>query len=144
MRHVTPAGFHYNHSRSRRLAHFSESAAAVATNMIIAGESLAGHPHQKLITGAIGHYARGCKPGAGKCCIGCRLHFIGGELRSKAFLVSTSAVAPDTAATSAFCPRCWDSKSDAEIERACVFILRRILPRGRFLDPTPSQPEWQP
>jgi hypothetical protein len=47
-----------------------------------------------------------------------------------AFLLSTSPAIPNAASCSAFCDRCHQTLTDAELEAACTRILRRLLPHG--------------
>jgi hypothetical protein len=68
-------------------------------------------------------------------CISCSRSFASGELWPTAFLLSTPGVSP-IVSVSGICSRCWSESSPAEIESACLRVLRKIIPGGRWLDAT--------
>ena len=67
-------------------------------------------------------------------CIGCKASFVGDETRAGAFLLSVPVGVPDIVATSVFCLHCHATLPVTEIERIATRVLRKLAPRGRFLD----------
>lgn len=123
--------------RNRRIKQFSDEIAGrlLLTNCVSADEDLSGHPRCKLLRGAIEFYRAGCNGNdESKACIVCHIGF--GETQPAAFLISIPVVPNATnAAVSAICPSCWRTQSPESFDRAATRVLRRVLPRGRFLDP---------
>lgn len=93
-----------------------------------------------LASGAIGDFTRRCMaPGNGRRCICCKAAF-GASVLPAAFLVAIPA-GLDVAATYGTCDSCWDTRTIDEIEKAAALVLRRVIPRGRFLDDPPPTRE---
>jgi hypothetical protein len=125
--------------RVRDVAEFGNSAGNLSASLIVDGESLAGHPQQGLINGAISFWRAGAARRSAKVCFDCRAAFGIGRATPGAFLVAIGANASD-AAIGGLCTTCFHAKTDAEIDQAAARMLRRITgPRGRWLDPRPTQ-----
>ena len=91
-----------------------------------------------LASGAIADFIKRCMtPGNGRRCICCKSVF-GASVSPAAFLVAIPA-GIEAASTYGACGRCWRTRTIDEIEKAAALVLRRVIPRGRFLDALPSQ-----
>jgi hypothetical protein len=136
--------------RQKRITEFGRTAGQLSVSLIVAGETLAGHPHQKLIEGAISFWRAGVALNSDKVCFGCRKPFgkpfkfapvnvspCPAARAPGACLLAVGSFAPH-AAIGALCTACV-SKSDSEIDQAAARMLRRITgPSGRWIDPPPN------
>jgi hypothetical protein len=111
----------------------------LTVSLILTGENLAGHPQQRRIDSAISWWRAGAARNSDKACFACHAAFGIGRAAPGAFLVAIGTRISD-AAIGGLCTTCLHAKTDAEIDQAAATMLRRITgPRGRWLDPHPSQ-----
>jgi hypothetical protein len=90
--------------------------------------------HYPTLARAVWHW-RSIVPQRRPFCSACKVNFADGALPG-AFLLSTTAAAPTTASVTAFCARCFDTMTLAEIETICERVLKTIVPGGTF-EPLP-------
>lgn len=67
-------------------------------------------------------------------CISCKASFVGDKTPIGAFLLALPVSVPDIVVTSAFCTNCHETLSASEVDTIATRVLRRLAPRGRFLD----------
>ena len=136
-----PSRFHPRGHR-QRISEFSRENAGrqLSTSLIAAGENLAGHPHRRLIEGAISFWRAGAAQFR-QGLFGCDTAFGIGRAVPGAFLVSIAAnTNASDAAIGGLCTACFHAKNDVELDAVAVRMLRRLTsPRCRWLDPLPSR-----
>lgn len=135
--------FHHRPNRSSRrvrsVAEFGRDAGQLSVSLIQTSESLAGHPHRKLIENTISFWRRGAARQSDKVCFSCQAAFGAGRAVPCAFLVAVGSSNATSAAIGGLCTACF-AKTDAEIDQAATRMLRRITgPRGHWIDPRPTQ-----
>lgn len=67
-------------------------------------------------------------------CVGCRGPFHDDGPSVNCYLFAMPLHVDGLVATSAFCACCVETMSAAEIDAICTRVLRKLAPRGRFLD----------
>ena len=70
-------------------------------------------------------------------CISCKRKF-STDLRPGAFVLTVPERAPTSCGTSALCAACWSGLSDAEVEKAALRVVRKVL-RGAVFDPVDTR-----
>ena len=141
MHHVRHHHRAHKTTASKQVAEFGHDNAGrqLTTSLILAGEDLVGHPQRRLIDGAISFWRAGAARNSDKICFGCRAAFGIGRAAPGAFLIAIGASVSD-AAIGGLCTACLHAKTDSEVDMATALMLRRLTgPRGRWLDPLPSQ-----
>ena len=112
----------------------------LSTSLIAAGENLAGHPHRRLIEGAISFWRAGAAQFR-QSLFGCDTAFGIGPAVPGTVLVSIAAnTNASDAAIGGLCTACFHAKNDVELDAVAVRMLRRLtILRCRWLDPLPTR-----
>ena len=114
-----PSRFH-SPGRRQRIAEFSREASLLSTSLIAADENLAGHPHRRLIEGAISFWRAGAARHSDKVCFGCRNAFGIGRAAPGAFLVAIRATNASDAAIGGLCTACFYAKTGGELDQVAA------------------------
>ena len=126
--------FHRPSKRTRSVAEFGKDAGQLSVSLILVNESLAEHPHRRLIENTIAFWRAGAARDSDKICFGCQATFGIDRAVPGAFLVAIGT-GTSSAAIGVLCTACL-AKTDDEIDHAATRMLRRITgPRGHWLDP---------
>jgi hypothetical protein len=130
------AAHHPNrHARRREVVAFrAEIAAMVLTTHLIDADDLHDMPHAAFFERAVADWRARRR----SQCICCKE--VVDDPGAFLFAHPSGAAVPTSASVSAICRDCWRDLPMAEIEVAATRLLRKILPRGAFIDAPKTEP----